>query len=80
MVCFAQAWWYRKWVWEWVEEERVMELHDAAKPTIGFHIRGGDVTHVDKAQVRLNRRFPQGSFPPQDRQTVLVQHDNKLRP
>ena len=39
-----------------------MELHDAAKPTIGFHIRGGDVTHVDKAQVRMNRRLPHSSL------------------
>ncbi len=30
-----------------------MEVHEAEKPTIGFHIRGGDVAHADKAQVRL---------------------------
>ncbi|CAL8466399.1 g5935 [Coccomyxa elongata] len=52
IIGIQRAWWYRKWVWEWIEKERVMEVHDAEKPTIGFHIRGGDVVHADKAQGR----------------------------
>lgn len=46
-----QTWWYKKWVWEWIEQERLAELRDVTGPTIAFHIRGGDVFEADKAQV-----------------------------
>ena len=53
MCRHVQAWWYRKWVWDWIDSERIAELHAAVKPTIAFHIRGGDVAQADKAQARL---------------------------
>ena len=48
-----QTWWYKKWVWSWIEEERLAELRDITSPSIAFHIRGGDIFEADKAQVRL---------------------------
>jgi hypothetical protein len=49
----AQAWWYRQWVWQWIAQHRLGALQAAAQPTIGFHIRGGDVFEVDNEQVGL---------------------------
>ena len=48
-----QMWWYKKWVWSWIEEERLAELRDITSPSIAFHIRGGDIFEADKAQVDL---------------------------
>ena len=49
----AQAWWYRQWVWRWIAQHRLGTLDGAAQPTIGFHMRGGDVFEVDNEQVGL---------------------------
>jgi hypothetical protein len=45
-----QAWRYRPWVQEFVDEELDrLSAHD--HPTIAFHIRGGDLIAEDKQQV-----------------------------
>lgn len=53
-----QAWWYRKWVWDWIERNRLAALRSVAAPTMAFHIRGGDVFDVDNEQVRRAHTRP----------------------
>ena len=54
-----QMWWYKTWVWQWIEEQRLSELRGAAAPTIAFHIRGGDIFAADKAQASLQAAHSQ---------------------
>ena len=49
-----QAWGYRKWVRDWLEANRIAPLQGLERPTVGFHIRGGDVFEVDNELVRAN--------------------------
>ena len=48
----VQMWWYKTWVWQWIEGQRLSGLQGAARPTIAFHVRGGDIFAADKAQAR----------------------------
>ena len=47
----AQAWWYRKWVWRWIQANRLAQHADTPRPIIGFHIRGGDMEEADNEEV-----------------------------
>ena len=45
-----QAWRYRPWVQEYVDQQlKVMARH--GRPTIGFHVRGGNLTHPENSRV-----------------------------
>lgn len=46
-----QAWKYRPWVQEFIDEQ-LEKLMEQPKPIMGFHIRGGDKLFEDKFLVR----------------------------
>ena len=52
-LCGLQLWRFQGWVREKVDA-KLAALEQAAKPTIGFHIRGGDKGEEDVLRVRVH--------------------------
>ena len=60
-LCGLQLWRFQGWVQRKVDV-KLAALEQAAKPTIGFHIRGGDKGEEDVLRVRMRalHRVPHG--------------------